>query len=230
MYLPFPPFRLPGESLSFILLAPTFVRIHLPGRDAVRIIAGKYKGTTLRCGRGPVYRPTAQIVRGSIFDIIGGEVEGAAFLDLFAGSGAVGIEALSRGAARVLFVEQDHRVLKALRTNLQRCGITADQAIVRSHDAFRFLERLVGGDDFFDIVFADPPYGGKAAQRVVDLVEGAERPICTLLVVEHGEAIFNRSGGTLELLRTRKFGQTMVTYFKRGPLGGSERQGRRSGG
>jgi 16S rRNA (guanine966-N2)-methyltransferase len=196
----------------------------------VRIITGRYRGTPLRCGRGPVYRPTAQVVRGSIFDTIGDEIEGAEFLDLFAGSGAVGIEALSRGAARVLFVEQDHRVLKALRTNLQRCGVTADQAVVRSHDAFRFLGRIIGGDDFFDIIFADPPYGGKAAQRVVDMVAGAERPICTLLVVEHGEAVFHDAGGILERLRTRKFGQTTVTYFRRSSLEGSGRQGRRPEG
>lgn len=189
----------------------------------MRVIAGRYKGTTLRCGRGPVYRPTAQVVKGSIFDIIGDVIAGANVLDLFAGSGAIGIEALSRGAKRVLFVEQDHRVLKALRTNLQRCRITADQAMVRGHDAFRFLERLIAGDDVFDIIFADPPYGGNTAQRVVDLVEGAKRAICGLLVVEHGEAIFHRDGGLLEQLRTRKFGQTMVTYFKMNPFEGSDR-------
>ena len=116
----------------------------------MRVNAGRYRGTSLRCGRGPFYRPTAQIVKGSIFDTLGSDVTGARFLDLFAGSGAIGIEALSRGAKQAVFVEQDRRILKALRTNLQRCRITADQAIVLGHDVFRFVDRLKKGIEFFD--------------------------------------------------------------------------------
>jgi 16S rRNA (guanine966-N2)-methyltransferase len=182
----------------------------------MRVIAGRYRGTTLRCGRGPFYRPTAQIVKGSIFDTLGSAVTGARFLDLFAGSGAIGIEALSRGASQAVFVEQDRRILKALRTNLQRCRIAPDQAIVLGHDAFRFLDRLKAGGEFFDIIFADPPYAGATAQRVVEAVMNAGRAVCRQLVVEHGEPIKAGEDGPLGLHKEKRFGQTRVSYFKNG--------------
>lgn len=181
----------------------------------MRVIAGSSRGTVLRCGRGPVYRPTAQIVKGSLFDTLGGGIEDATFVDLFAGSGGVGIEALSRGAERAVFVEQDRRILKAVRTNLERCGIGADRAIVRNQDAMRFLEKLIASDDYYDIIFADPPYSGNLAQRVVERVDAAERVVCGILVVEHGEALHLRKDTTLELTRSRKFGQTVLSYYNK---------------
>ena len=184
------------------------------GTVAVRVIAGDKKGIALRSGRGPVYRPTTQLVKGSIFDTLGDAVSGSLFLDLFAGSGGVGIEALSRGARHVVFVEQDHRILKALRTNLERCGYTHERATVRMGDAIRYLSKLRGGRDAFDIIFADPPYAGNLAQRIVAMVEGAGQAPCSLLVIEHGYAVSNDEQGNLERLREKKFGQTLVTYFR----------------
>ena len=180
----------------------------------MRVIAGKRKGVTLRCGRGPVFRPTAQVVRESIFNTIGSEICGASFIDLFAGSGSVGIEALSRGAQRVVFVEQDHRILKILRTNLNRCHFTHENADVRIGDALRYLNKLMSGEDFFDIVFADPPYAGNLAQEIVTRLEQGQREICRLLIVEHGKAVFNKEDGILERVRTKKFGQILVSYFR----------------
>jgi 16S rRNA (guanine966-N2)-methyltransferase len=179
----------------------------------VRVIAGAKKGVDLRCGRGPHFRPTAQVVKGSIFDTLGIALDGAAFLDLFAGSGSVGIEALSRGVARAVFVEQDHRILKALRTNIERCRFSPGQAEVRMGDAMRFLERLVKTGGFFDVIYADPPYAGRVAQRVVDAVAGARAPVCRVLVVEHGSPVFVKQGALLELAKVRHFGQTTVSYF-----------------
>lgn len=182
----------------------------------MRVIAGMRKGTALRCGRGPQFRPTAQVVRGSVFDTLGGRVEGARFLDLFAGSGAVGIEALSRGAKKAVFVEQDHRILRALRTNLERCRFGRDLAEVRMGDAMRYLIKFLAGDDFFDIIFADPPYSGRSAQEVVSRVEKQSRKCCDVLVVEHGNVLFHGESGPLSKVRTRKFGQSSVTYFEYG--------------
>jgi 16S rRNA (guanine966-N2)-methyltransferase len=176
------------------------------------VIAGARKGIALRCGRGPFYRPTAQIVRGSIFDTLGDMVAGSRFLDLFAGSGAVGIEALSRGARHAVFVEQDHRILRALRTNLERCRFGRDEADVRMIDAVRYLSRYAPREDF-DIIFADPPYASALAQRVVAHVEDSGAPICRVLVVEHGQPITARDDGPFAEIRTRKFGQTFVTYY-----------------
>jgi 16S rRNA (guanine(966)-N(2))-methyltransferase RsmD len=183
----------------------------------MRVIAGSLRGRALRCGRGPVYRPTAQIVKGSLFDTLGGEIEDAVFLELFAGSGGVGIEALSRGALRAVFVEQDRRILKAVRANLQRCGIGADRAVVRNQDAMRFLDRLIANDEYYDIIFADPPYAGNLAQKIVERIDNAGGAVCGLLVIEHGEAVYLKEKTTLELVRSSKFGQTAVTYYKKNP-------------
>jgi 16S rRNA (guanine966-N2)-methyltransferase len=181
----------------------------------VRVIAGSKKGVDLRCGHGPFFRPTAQIVKGSVFDTVGFEIEGTTILDLFAGSGAIGIEALSRGAARAVFIEQDRRILKALRTNLERCGFDRGIAEVRIADAIRYLERVARSASFFDIIFADPPYAAKsAAQRVVDIVDRGGGTLCRVLVVEHASPVFAKEGGSLALAKARRFGQTTVSYFR----------------
>jgi 16S rRNA (guanine966-N2)-methyltransferase len=192
----------------------------------VRVIAGAKKGIDLRCGRGPHFRPTAQVVKGSIFDTLGVELEGATFLDLFAGSGSVGIEALSRGVKRAIFVEQDSKILKALRTNLERCRFSPAVADVRLGDATRFLERVVKTSAFFDVIYADPPYAGTVAQRVVDAVADARGVLCRVLIVEHGTPVFAKAGGALELAKERHFGQTTVSYFRyRKEAGGGEGKG-----
>ena len=117
----------------------------------MRVIAGEFKGRRLHTARGSRTRPTADRVREALFSMLG-DVSGARVLDLFAGSGALGIEALSRGAESALFVERDRRALAALRRNLEAVGADAD---VRSQDVLRFLASPAGT---FDLVFCDPPY------------------------------------------------------------------------
>jgi 16S rRNA (guanine966-N2)-methyltransferase len=120
----------------------------------VRVIAGTAKGTRL----GPVpegVRPVADRAREGLFSSLGGLVVGARVLDLYAGTGALGIEALSRGAAEVVFVERSPRAIEALRENLRRTGLEAEASVVRS-DVPAFLERASEGR--FDLVFVDPPY------------------------------------------------------------------------
>jgi 16S rRNA (guanine966-N2)-methyltransferase len=117
----------------------------------VRVIAGKFKGRRLHTARGTGTRPTADKVREALFSMLG-DVSGARVLDLYAGSGALGIEALSRGAESAVFVERDQRALAALRRNLEAVGAEPD---VRRQDVLRFLARPEGT---FDLVFCDPPY------------------------------------------------------------------------
>jgi 16S rRNA (guanine966-N2)-methyltransferase len=117
----------------------------------VRVIAGEFKGRRLYTPRGARTRPTADRVREALFSMLG-DVSGARVLDLYAGSGALGIEALSRGAESAVFVEREQRALAALRRNLEAVG--AD-AVVRRQDVLRFLARPEGT---FDLVFCDPPY------------------------------------------------------------------------
>ena len=121
------------------------------GERPVRVVAGEFKGRRLHAPRGPRTRPTADRVREALFSMLG-DVSGARVLDLYAGSGALGIEALSRGAGSALFVERDRQALTALRRNLEAVGADAD---VRSQDVQGFLARPEGT---FDLVFCDPPY------------------------------------------------------------------------
>ena len=179
----------------------------------MRVITGRFRGIALRGGHGPQFRPTAQIVKGSVFDTLYGRVQDAVILDLFAGSGSMGIEALSRGASKAVFVEQDPKILKALRTNLNRCK-AADQAEVVRGDAMKYLERLIRSKKEFDIIFADPPYASKLSQKIAEMINSTRRKVCGLLITESGEEYDIPSGGSLEMKRTRKFGQTIATYLE----------------
>jgi 16S rRNA (guanine966-N2)-methyltransferase len=117
----------------------------------VRVVAGEFKGRRLVAPRGTRTRPTADRVREALFSMLG-DVSGARVLDLYAGSGALGIEAVSRGAESALFVERDARAVDALRRNLEATGA---RGTVRKQDVARFLARPEGT---FDLVFCDPPY------------------------------------------------------------------------
>ena len=117
----------------------------------MRVIAGEFKGRRLHTARGTHTRPTADRVREALFSMLG-DVSGARVLDLYAGSGALGIEALSRGAEAAVFVERDDRALAALKRNLDAVVATAE---IRRQDVLRFLARTEGT---YDLVFCDPPY------------------------------------------------------------------------
>ena len=119
----------------------------------MRVIAGEFKGRRLHTARGTRTRPTADRVREALFSMLG-DVSGAGVLDLYAGSGALGIEALSRGAESAVFVERDDRALAALKRNLDAVGAAAE---IRRQDVLRFLARPEGT---YDLIFCDPPYDG----------------------------------------------------------------------
>jgi 16S rRNA (guanine966-N2)-methyltransferase len=117
----------------------------------VRVVAGRFKGRTLHAPPGRGTRPTSDKVREAIFSVLG-DIEGFDVLDLFAGSGALGIEALSRGASSALFVDTDQDAVAVIRRNLAAVGV---ESPVQKRDALRFL---AAGDGRFELVFADPPY------------------------------------------------------------------------
>lgn len=123
----------------------------------MRIVAGRYGGRRITAPRGDLTRPTSDRVREALFSALG-PLDGARVLDLFAGSGALGLEALSRGAAHALFVEQDRRALAVVRGNLAALGIGEDAAEVRGGDARAALRTARARDDHYDLVFLDPPY------------------------------------------------------------------------
>jgi 16S rRNA (guanine(966)-N(2))-methyltransferase RsmD len=121
----------------------------------MRVIAGAYGGRRLQAPPGRATRPTSDRVREALFSILGGRVEGARVLDLFAGSGALGLEALSRGAAAATFVDSSPAALRALRANLAALGAEAE--VVRA-DALRFLSAPPAEARQYSLVFLDPPY------------------------------------------------------------------------
>ena len=125
---------------------------------AMRIIAGKFRSRTLEAPAGLATRPTSDRLRETLFNVLAPRIEGAVFLDLYAGSGAVGIEAISRGATCVVFVERAEAALKVLRKNLDGLGIKAGFRI-QAGSAGAFLRRVEAGHGTgFDLVFLDPPY------------------------------------------------------------------------
>ncbi len=132
----------------------------------MRVVAGRLRSRRLGGLPGDVTRPTTDRARGGLFDWIGRRVEGAIILDLFAGTGALGIEALSRGATRATFVEREPRPRAALRQNLATLDLEG-QAEVLARDALRAVAALARRGARFDLVFADPPYGSDWCARLL---------------------------------------------------------------
>jgi len=188
----------------------------------MRIIAGELRGRRIAAPEGRTTRPTPDRVREALFSALEsrlggpGSLEGLRVLDLFAGSGALGIEALSRGAARVTFVERDRHALSALQQNLKSLGVEA-QTRVLAEDAERALDRLAGGGERFDVAFLDPPYG--TPETVASLATLGR----TGLLAEHGVVVLEHATEDappaepgLALLRTRAYGTVSLTYYAKG--------------
>jgi 16S rRNA (guanine966-N2)-methyltransferase len=171
----------------------------------VRIVAGEWGGRRIQAPPGKLTRPTTDRVRESWMSVVAAHLPGARVLDLFAGSGALGLEALSRGAESCVFVENGPPALKALRANLDALGAGDRGRIVRS-DAIRFAEGLEAGS--FDVAFADPPYGKGFAAALVDAFTAV--PFAGLLTIEHGR---DDRLPALPGAETRRYGDTCITLI-----------------
>jgi 16S rRNA (guanine966-N2)-methyltransferase len=172
----------------------------------MRIIAGRWRGRRLKALRGRDVRPTSDRVRESWMAALGPDLEGATVLDLFAGSGALGFEALSRGAERVVFVERARGALKAIRDNTELLGAVSEVEIW-SGGAMEYVNRLRVGS--FDVALADPPYGKGFAERLIEAFGVA--PFASQLWVEH-----RKSDATPDLpgLRQRRYGDTLISIVE----------------
>jgi len=173
----------------------------------MRIIAGRWRGHRLKPLRGRGVRPTTDRVREAWLGSVGREVEGARVLDLFAGSGALGLEALSRGASEVVFVERARGALGTLKANIRLLGAEAECRVVAG-DAMAFVQRLE--PDSFDLALADPPYEGGLAGKLLSLF--SEKGFARELWVEHRSSEVLPS---LPGLRQRRYGDTTLTLLKR---------------
>ena len=183
----------------------------------MRIIAGALKGQQLVTPRGHRTRPTADQVRIALMDTLMPSLPDARFLDLFAGAGGVGLEALSRGAARAVLVERDAEAAAALRHNVAALRV-AGRTLVLPMDTGRALNRLAAAGERFDLVFLDPPYGaGLVEDTLLRLGGGALITLDTIVVAQH----FTKQPpperiGTLAAFRARRFGETTLTFFRGG--------------
>ncbi|MDZ4675092.1 MAG: 16S rRNA (guanine(966)-N(2))-methyltransferase RsmD [Gemmatimonadota bacterium] len=169
----------------------------------MRITGGEWRGRRLARPADPRVRPTGERVREAWMNLVRSALPGATVLDLFAGSGALGLEALSRGAAAVTFVEIGTESLLALRKNLETLGNPA-AATVRRVDARRLVDSLEPGA--FDLVFADPPWAMDHAAAIVSRFEAV--PFADILVVEHPATV------KLPGHETRRYGDTALTICR----------------
>lgn len=180
----------------------------------MRIIGGELKGRVLSHVRGRI-RPTAAKVREAVFNILGDAVLEARVLDLFAGTGALGIEALSRGAREAVFVEDHPEALKVLRRNLESLDLK-DRAVVHPVPVRQALKKLsVHGEDF-DLAFLDPPYGEeKALAALNDLAAAGILAPGAWVVAEHSRREhLPETAGSLARRELRRYGDTQVAFYQ----------------
>jgi 16S rRNA (guanine966-N2)-methyltransferase len=179
----------------------------------VTIGGGTLRGRVLRYPEGPGLRPSMQRTKASLFSSLVRSLEGATFVDLFAGAGAVGIEALSRGARFAHFVERDRAALEALRANLATCRVEAGRFFVHGDSVARILDARPCPIADATLVFADPPYDADLDDALMRHVSLAAMPELEWLVVERRTRAIVTAPADMILDRERRFGETMVSYF-----------------
>jgi 16S rRNA (guanine966-N2)-methyltransferase len=190
----------------------------------LRIIGGDFRSRLLKSPKGEKTRPTLAVMRKSVFDILQSQIEGAHFLDLYAGSGAMGLEALSRGASHATFVETDRNALRCIEENAKALKVQ-DKIAILNYDCLAALKRLEKSNRQFDIIYADPPYA-----------TGAQRGLLTELLQHFDAHPLLRKGGTLFLeeaappllkpealsfatlchINTRTFSRSVLHQFQKG--------------
>jgi 16S rRNA (guanine966-N2)-methyltransferase len=178
----------------------------------MRVIAGQLGGRRLKAPRGTVTRPTSDRVRESVFALLG-DLHGARVLDLFAGAGGLGIEALSRGAARAVFVDRDPRALRALKGNLAALEIASEVAEVRRADALAALRSARARQETYDLVFIDPPYGQahEWGPELSTVLPQLLAPAARVVVESDRRAPLELQ---LQLDVDRRYGDTLITIHR----------------
>jgi 16S rRNA (guanine(966)-N(2))-methyltransferase RsmD len=186
----------------------------------MRIIAGKYRSRILKSLKGFALRPTSDRLRETLFNVLGPAVAGSRFLDVFAGTGAVGIEALSRGAAHVTFLENHAPAAKLIRQNLDSLQISTGYTILAA-DALTALQKLAArhtpSTPPYDFVFVDPPYANHADYiRTLDILSTANflAPAAIVIFEHHHKFQLPESTGQLTRTRQLKQGDAILSFFR----------------
>ncbi len=184
----------------------------------MRIIAGKYKGRKIDSVKGANIRYTADRIKESLFSILSDFIQGSRFLDLYAGSGNIGIEAFSRGANSVTFVDIDSTCIASISANLKRLGIMPNLPEIRlmRMNALLALEYFHRHEMIFDIIFIDPPYRAGLVEKT--LVKMSSQNITaenSCIIVEHDKSEIAPSViDQLKLARQEKYGSTMLSFYR----------------
>ena len=183
----------------------------------MRVIAGKYRGRKLKSPPSIQTRPTSDRLRETLFNILAPRIEGTRFLDLCAGTGAVGIEALSRGAARVIFVDRSRKMSALIAANVESLEVT-DATEIATTEALEFLRRHIKHHEPFDIIFFDPPYAedyeavlGFIAEHAAEILQADG-----MVIVEHHKKKLLSDEPPLEWYRELKQGDSMLSFFRIG--------------
>lgn len=181
----------------------------------MRIIAGKYKGHHLTSFNASHIRPTTDRVKETLFNILMGEIEGVRVLDLFSGTGSLGLEAISRGAQHVTFVEAHVQSLKIIRSNIDKLKISSSEYQIIKSDALQFLTKYKG--DPFDLVFIDPPFTEKMAHKVMGEVEKSQIfQLSTKIMIESSkQERIDDIYGVLRRYDARLFGDKTLSFFQK---------------
>ncbi len=178
----------------------------------MRIISGRYKGLQLHTPRGDAIRPTSDRVRETVFSVLGPSWNAKTVLDLFAGTGAFGLEALSRGAESVTFVDMSNKALTLIRRNLGKIGATAP---IYKHRAESFLRHSGKRGDQYDLIFCDPPYESRLSERILALIRENR------CLADDGMVIYESRNQSSELpidtgftlVREKVVGDTRITFL-----------------
>ncbi len=180
----------------------------------------------MRCVKGRSVRPTLDRVKESVFGVLGEAVAGSDTLDLFAGTGSLGIEALSRGAASVVFVESSRGSVRMLEENLKQLDL-GGRARVLERDALRAVQSLERRGARFSLVFLDPPYRSGLASCALERIAGSEMVRASgWVVVEHSrDEELEENPGRLERREARRYGGTVVSFYQAGSGGGDAAEG-----
>jgi 16S rRNA (guanine966-N2)-methyltransferase len=178
----------------------------------MRITGGELKGRKIKTPAASFSRPLLSRVRKSLFDVLGKSIEGSSFLDLYAGSGAVGIEALSRGAREAVLVEKDPRCVSLIKENLSSVGLFS-QYRVYPENVLIFLGKLLKKETF-DIIFVAPPYYKGMQNGTLDVIEKEEIHGCTVIVQHCPREQVNFSRKNLNLEKQREYGDTILTFLE----------------
>ena len=185
----------------------------------MKIIGGQFKGRNFYMPSG--IRPTQSIARKALFDILGQDLEGVTLLDLFAGSGAVGLEAISRGAAKATMVEKDSKCVDVITENIDLLSIEPNESgetpyeVVQS-DAFAAIKLFARQEKKFDVIFIDPPYGQGLAKKALKTLGGYDilQPNCIVVIQHEKREILPQKQGRFLAFRQKKYGSTFFTIYK----------------